>query len=52
MTWMPWTSEDYALDECHRQAAELRASGRYDAVRVRSCGDGYGRVYVREAVTS
>lgn len=48
---IPYTSEDYTMDEIERQATELRASEEYSEVIVRRArpegGRAYGRVYVR-----
>jgi len=47
---IPYTSEDYTLDECERQAEALRASGEYAHVEIRrktpEAGQKFARVYV------
>jgi hypothetical protein len=50
--WMPYTSEDYTMESCRRQAEELRSSGRYQRVEIRrkrsEDGVEFGRVYVND----
>lgn len=46
-----YTSEDYTLDECHRQQAELVATGKYSSVTIRPArrqgSTKLGRVYIQ-----
>ena len=47
---IPWAGEDYTMDECQRQKAELIASGKYAKVVIYEKepegGKRYGRVFV------